>query len=65
MQGIKPPRERNDERMTVQPVTFTTQTFSELELKNQKFRRIAWAAALLLLGVVTILILQLSEVIKY
>ena len=51
--------------MRAQPLDFTGQTFSDLELKNQKFKRIAWAAAFLLIGVVTVLVLQLVGVIKY
>lgn len=51
--------------MTAHSLDFTGQTFSELELKNQKFKRIAWAAAFLLVGVVTVLILQLSGAINY
>lgn len=65
MQGTKTPYDQEEDRMRTQPLSFTAQTFSDLELKNQKFKRIAWAAALLLLGVVTVLILQLVGVIKY
>ncbi len=66
MQGTKTPYDQEEDRMRAQPpLSFTAQTFSDLELKNQKFKRIAWAAALLLLGVVTVLILQLVGVIKY
>lgn len=65
MQATKPPRDQQDERMSVQPFDFTAQTFSHLELKNRKFKRIAWAAALLLVGVVTVLILQLADVINW
>jgi ABC-type phosphate transport system permease subunit len=65
MQGTKSPYDQEEDRMSTQPLSFTAQTFSDLELKNQKFKRIAWAAAFLLLGVVTVLILQLVGVIKY
>jgi ABC-type phosphate transport system permease subunit len=64
MQGTKT-TDRREERMRTPSLDLTSQTFSELELKNQKFKRIAWAAALLLIGVVTVLILQLADVIKY
>lgn len=65
MQGTKTTRNQKEEQMQAQqPVDFTTQTFSELELKNRKFKRIAWAAAFLLIGVVTVLVLQLAGVIK-
>ena len=65
MQATKPPRDQQDERLRVQPLDFTAQTFSDLECKNQKFKRIAWAAALLLIGVVTVLILQLAGVVNW
>jgi hypothetical protein len=65
MQGTKTTRDPKEERMKAQSIEFTPQTFSELELKNQKFKRIAWAAAFLLLGVLTILVLQLTDVIDY
>jgi hypothetical protein len=64
MQGTKTPRDQEEERMRAQHLSFTTQTFSDLELKNQKYRRIAWAAAFLLLGVLTVLILELVGIIK-
>ncbi|HJR75596.1 MAG TPA: hypothetical protein VJ805_01445 [Nitrospiraceae bacterium] len=51
--------------MRAPPLDFTGQTFSELELKNQKFKRVAWAAALILIGIVTVLVLQLAGVIAY
>ena len=65
MQGTKTPRDQEEVRMKAHSLDLTGQTFSELELKNQKFKRIAWAAAFLLVGVVTILILQLSGAINY
>jgi hypothetical protein len=64
MRGTKT-TDGKEERMRTPSLDFTSQTFSELELKNRKFKRIAWAAALLLIGVVTVLILQLADVIKY
>ena len=64
MQGTNT-TDRKEERMRTQSLDFTNQTFSDLELKNQKFKRIAWAAAFLLVGVVTVLILQLSGAINY
>ncbi|MEX5219365.1 MAG: hypothetical protein AB7G68_00905 [Nitrospiraceae bacterium] len=51
--------------MRGEPLSFTAQTFSDLELKNEKYKRIAWAAAFLLLGVVTVLILELVGVINH
>ena len=65
MQGTKTPRDRKEKELRAQLLDFTSQTFSELEVKNQKFKRIAWAAAFLLIGVVTVLVLQLVGVIKY
>lgn len=65
MQGTKTTRDPKEERMKAQSIELPPQTFSELELKNQKFKRIAWAAAFLLLGVLTILVLQLADVIDY
>jgi ABC-type phosphate transport system permease subunit len=64
MQGTKT-TDRKEERMKTPSLDFTSQTFSELELKNRKFKRIAWAAAFLLIGVVTVLVLQIAGVIKY
>jgi hypothetical protein len=65
MQGTKETREPREETMKVQAVNFTSQTFSELEIRNQKFKRIAWAAALLLFGVLTVLVLKLADIIDY
>ncbi len=65
MQATKTPRDQEEGRMKAHSLDFTGQTFSELELKNQKFKRIAWAAAFLLVGVVAVLILQLSGAINY
>ena len=65
MQGTKIPRDRKEDGMRAPPLDFTGQTFSELELKNQKFKRVAWAAALILIGIVTVLVLQLAGVIAY
>jgi len=62
MQGTKTTRDPNEERMKSQAIDFTTQTFSELEIRNRKFKRIAWAAAFLLLGVLTVLVLQLAGI---
>jgi hypothetical protein len=64
MQATKPPRDQQDERVSVQPLDFTAQTFSDLECKNRTFKRIAWAAALLLIGVITVLVLQLADIIN-
>jgi ABC-type phosphate transport system permease subunit len=64
MQGTNT-TDRKEERMRTQSLDVTNQTFSDLELKNQKFKRIAWAAAFLLVGVVTVLVLQIVGVIKY
>ena len=60
MQDTKTTPEQDVEQMRTQPVTFTTHTFSDLELKNQKFKRIAWAAAVLLFVVLIVLMLQLA-----
>ncbi len=65
MQGTKTTHDQKEDRMRAQPLDFTAQTFSDLEVKNQKFKRIAWAAAFLLVGVVTVLVLQIVGVIKY
>jgi uncharacterized membrane protein SpoIIM required for sporulation len=65
MQGTRTTRDSKEEKMKVQAIDVTAQTFSALEIKNQKFKRIAWAAAFLLLGVLTILVLQLAEIIEY
>ena len=65
MLGTKTPRDQEEDRMGAEPLSFTAQTFSDLELKNQKYKRIAWAAAFLLLGVVTVLILELVGVINH
>lgn len=65
MHGIETPGGKEDNRVSPEPIAATAQTFSELELKNQLFRRIAWAAALLLVGVITVLILELTGVIPY
>jgi hypothetical protein len=64
MQGTNT-TDRKEERMRTPSLDFTNQTFSDLELKNQKFKRIAWAAAFLLVGVVTVLVLQIVGVIRY
>jgi hypothetical protein len=65
MQGTKIPRDRKEDGMRARPLDFTGQTFSELELKNQKFKRIAWAAAFILIGVITVLLFQLAGIIAY
>jgi hypothetical protein len=65
MQGTQTTGDSKEEKMKVQAIDVTAQTFSALEIKNQKFKRIAWAAAFLLLGVLTILVLQLAEIIEY
>jgi hypothetical protein len=65
MQGTQITRDSKEEKMKVQAIDVATQTFSALEIKNQKFKRIAWAAAFLLLGVLTILVFQLAEIIEY
>ncbi|HEX2056427.1 MAG TPA: hypothetical protein VHF07_08030 [Nitrospiraceae bacterium] len=65
MQETKTTPEQKAEQMRAQPISFTTQTFSELELKNQKFKRIAWAAAVLLFAVLTVLMLQLAGMMTY
>ncbi len=64
MQGTNT-TDRKEDHMRTESLDFTNQTFSDLELKNQKFKRIAWAAAFLLVGVVTVLVLQIVGVIKY
>ena len=63
MQGTQTTGDSKEEKMKVQAIDVTAQTFSALEIKNQKFKRNAWAAAFLLLGVLTILVLQLAEII--
>ena len=65
MQGTKTTRDPKEERMKTQAIDVTAQTFSALELKNQKFKRIAWAAALLLFCVLNIRVLQLADIINY
>jgi uncharacterized membrane protein SpoIIM required for sporulation len=65
MQGTQTTGDSKEQKMKVQAIDVTAQTFSALEIKNQKFKRIAWAAAFLLLGVLTILVLQLAEIIEY
>lgn len=64
MQGTDSTGEKED-RVSHEPPAVSTQTFSELELKNRQFRRIAWAAALLFLVVLTVLILEMTGVIPY
>ncbi|MBA2486207.1 MAG: hypothetical protein H0V35_08920 [Nitrospira sp.] len=38
--------------------------FSDLDLANRKFKRLAWASALLFLGVMGVLIVQIASVMK-
>jgi hypothetical protein len=64
MRGTDTTRGRKDDEMGTQPISFSAQTFSELEARNQKFKRVAWASAFLLVCVLTVLMLELLGIIK-